>query len=110
MLISNWDELNKLESDNYIIVVESNGCCGWVYRKSDNYPEVYLSTHTFYDKTYNYTTMLLKMFGFDVQLKNWDGETEIIEDYQDQWKYYGFCDICRRKSYCSKKCKKASEC
>ena len=29
--------------------------------------------------------------------------------HPDQWKYYGRCNVCRRKSYCRKPCTKNKE-
>lgn len=81
-LIRNWDELKGLESNDYYIEVDEYA--GWIKAKShikvtsDNYFDhnQYLSTHTFYGKHYKMYTKLLQKYGFDVQLKNWDGETE----------------------------------
>jgi len=85
-LISNWDELRGLESATHILDIEDS--CGWIKSKvesdesywDDNH---YLSTHTFYGSNYTYSTRLLQSCGFNVQLENWDGETEWfdMEDY-----------------------------
>lgn len=34
----------------------------------------YLSTHTFYGKSYKYYTRKLQEFGFDIELVTWDQE------------------------------------
>lgn len=82
-LISSWEELDGLESEDgsYFIRVDFRFYNGWV-RPKKQVPEdewydhnVYLSTHSFYGKQYFATTRILQLLGFNVQLKNWDGET-----------------------------------
>lgn len=81
VLIHDWNGLCGLENDKYRIVVDEDRCCGWIKPKFDVSNEdhclhnKYLSTHTFYDSSYYYSTTLLRRFGFNVQLANWDGET-----------------------------------
>lgn len=87
-LIKNWAELSKVSAnDKYKIIV--NDCCGWIVpicdekaeddficncNNDDNYfdKHVYLSTHTFYGKNYKHSTEILKEYGFDVEIDNWD--------------------------------------
>jgi predicted Zn-ribbon and HTH transcriptional regulator len=78
-LIKTWDELKEEKSDTHILEIED--CCGWIRPKVENEKTYwennhYLSTHTFYGLTYTYSTRILQECGFNVQLKNWDGETE----------------------------------
>ena len=103
-LIKSWDELNGLQSENYYLDIDSDLGCGHIYRKSDNELMDYLSTHSFYGKSYKDYTIMLQEYGFDVQLKNWDGETEEV-NYRDQWLWHGKCNLCRRFNYCHKQCK-----
>lgn len=71
-LIRNWEELEGLESEGYMIEVE-NGCRGWILRKSDGEFMEYLSTHMFYGRNYENYAHLLQEYGFEVELENWDG-------------------------------------
>lgn len=105
-LIKSWDELVGLESNEYYLDIDEDRCSGWIRRKSDDDSVEYLSTHTFYGRTYQYSTALLQEYGFDIQLENWDGETKEVS-YRDQWLWSGKCEHCRRKDYCSKDCKAA---
>lgn len=81
IFIHGWKDLIGLENDRYIIVVEEGNCRGWIKPKfevpDEEYFEHYhyLSTHTFYGGQYFYSTAMLRKFGFNVQLENWDGET-----------------------------------
>jgi hypothetical protein len=73
LLIHNWEELAALpDSETHSIKVEHN-CCGWMISKEpkglDNLN--YLSTHTFYESTYENSTKRLQECGFNVQLKSW---------------------------------------
>ena len=104
-LIESWKDLVGLESDEYYLEIDLERCNGHIARKSDHEYMEYLSTHTFYGKkSYQENTVLLQEYGFDIQLKNWDGETEEV-NYHDQWLWGGKCEYCRRKKYCSKPCK-----
>ena len=79
-LIKDWEELSKLEpSEKYKVKIDLDYCCGWIVpieeteeTQGDNYYDhhIYLSTHTFYGKTG--TPHILKEFGWDVELDNWD--------------------------------------
>lgn len=93
-LIKNWEELSRVPAnDKYKIIV--NDCCGWIVpicdvpdknndficncRKNMTTIEylkehVYLSTHTFYGKNHEYSTMILQEHGFDIEIDNWDKE------------------------------------
>lgn len=91
-LIKNWEELSQLEpNDKYQVVVDRKMGCGHIIPITDKPTGVgdeficncsgemydnffehhhYLSTHTFYGKTG--TPHILKKFGWDVELDNWD--------------------------------------
>lgn len=81
-LIRNWKELAEIPpNDKYKIEVdEKYGCSAWIKplketeETKENYFEhhVYLSTHTFYGRTYEYSTRVLQEHGFDVEIDNWD--------------------------------------
>lgn len=81
VLINGWKDLDGLESETHRIEVDFEHGCGRVYHKEETEDEsyyergMYLSTHTFYGNYYNYSTRRLREMGFNVQLKNWDGET-----------------------------------
>lgn len=89
-LIKTWDELVGLESENYKIVVELRGGCGWIRPKveteetKENYfnHHAYLSTHTFYGSQYKQSTKTLQKFGFDVEIDNWDKEVGGMDEYR----------------------------
>ena len=78
-LIKSWDELKEVESDTHTLEIDEYS--GWIHPKvpdesswvKNNH---YLSTHTFYGLNYTYSTRILQECGFNVQLENWDGETE----------------------------------
>lgn len=105
-LIRGWEDLVGLENDNYIVEVDLDGCNGHIRSRIDEDFYCYLSTHTFYGSSYKYSTVMLQECGFDVQLENWDGETEEV-NYRDQWLWSGKCEHCRRSKYCSTECKAA---
>lgn len=113
-LIETWEGLVGLESEDYYLDIDVKMCNGHIRPKEhvnvtdENYFEHtrYLSTHTFYGHDYKRSTIELQEHGFDVQLKNWDGETEEV-NYLDQWLWSGKCEHCRRKEYCSSECKAA---
>lgn len=92
-LIKNWKELSKVPAnDKYKIIVCD--CCGWIVPicdepdKEDDFicncenmttieylkEHVYLSTHTFYGKNYEFSTKQLQEHGFDIEIDNWDKE------------------------------------
>lgn len=93
-LIKNWEELSKVPAnDKYKIIV--NDYSGWIVPicdeldKKDNFicncrknmttieyfkEHVYLSTHTFYGKHYEFSTKQLQEHGFDIEIDNWDKE------------------------------------
>lgn len=78
-LIKSWEELDGLESENYIIKVENN-CSGWIVPKIETEEtqkdywkhHEYLSTRTFYSSHYKRSAEVLQQFGFDVEIDNWD--------------------------------------
>lgn len=95
-VIKNWEELSKIApNDKYKIIV--NKCYGWIVPLCDKHDDkngygfvcncknqygfyndhVYLSTYTFYGEQYKYSTSLLKKYGFDVEIDNWNKVCEI---------------------------------
>lgn len=82
-LIKGWKDLVGLESEHYKLEIDVFIGCGWIVPKvetketEDNYFEhhFYLSTHTFYGMKYKYSTEILQKYGFDVELDNWDKES-----------------------------------
>jgi len=75
--ITNWEELSKLpDSKTHKLEITPEDGNGWIIRlnPNDDFLEgrEYLSTHTFYGKTHEYSTKLLHGCGFDVVLDNWD--------------------------------------
>ena len=75
--IKNWEELKDVESPTHIIEIDENGGCGWITAKEDDgtwKSKHYLSTHTFYGETHEYSTKILQECGFNIILANWDKE------------------------------------
>lgn len=74
-IIRGWEDLVGLESDEYYIKVDLEMGCGWIIPKGHSYAphSHYLSTHTFYGRTYKGYESLLRNCGFDVNLVSWDG-------------------------------------
>ena len=85
-LIRNWKELLAIPpNDKYKIVDRDGyGYNAWIEpiekteetEKNWSKHYIYLSTHTFYGKTYKYSTRVLQEHGFDVEIDNWDKEEE----------------------------------
>lgn len=74
-LIKNWDDLNGLENENYVVRVDTNMGCGWIVSKKNiDERNKYLSTHTFYGSCCEGYEKILRDCGFDIKLKNWDKE------------------------------------
>ena len=73
-IIKSWKDLAGLQSDKYYIKVDLDMGRGWIVRKGEHYTHssYYLSTHTFYGKTYKGYEKLLRDCGFDVKLISWD--------------------------------------
>jgi len=90
-LIKNWKELSEVPAnDKYRLII--GDCCGWIVPVCDTPNKesffdcnckddssyfdnhVYLSTHTFYGSTYEYSTKVLQEHGFDIEIDNWDKE------------------------------------
>lgn len=103
-LIESWEELQGLKNDKYYIDVDLEYGSANIYSFEDPSFYEYLSTHTFYGSQYQYSTAALQEYGFDVQIKNWDGPTEEI-DFHRQWELFGHCNVCQRKDYCTSKCR-----
>jgi ribosomal protein L37AE/L43A len=75
-LIKTWKELKECTSETHVLDIED--CCGWIHpkvphkKKDDWKGDYYLSTHTFYGLTHQYSTELLQSCGFNVEIANWD--------------------------------------
>ena len=78
-LIKNWQELAKLPpNDKYKIIIDEDMCSGYIVPINETEETIYnyfkhhhyLGTHTFYGKTG--TPNILKEFGWDIELANWD--------------------------------------
>lgn len=72
-LINTWEDLVGLESDKYKLEINTDLGYGHIIPKDDSSDEYgyYLSTHTFYKKSYKGYEKLLQKCGFDIKLKNW---------------------------------------
>lgn len=71
IFIKGWEELRKVEdSENYTIEYDHGN--GWILDKKTKAVKHYLSTHTFYGLTHEYSTKILQECGFNVELANWD--------------------------------------
>ena len=73
-VIKGWLDLDGLESEHYYIKVDHDIGCGWIEPKDETRRRhsKYLSTHTFYGRTYKGYEKLLRACGFDVELVSWD--------------------------------------
>lgn len=73
-LVRDWNDLAALpESETHRLIIDVEGGNGWIKDKR-NPKEMghYLSTHTFYGGTHNYSSALLRRCGFQVTCANWD--------------------------------------
>ena len=74
LLIKDWAELAKVPaSKTHFLEIDVEGCNGWIKNK-ENKGELghYLSTHTFYGSNYQRSTYVLRKYGFNVTIDNWD--------------------------------------
>lgn len=80
-LITDWDELAKLPpSDTHRLEIDTEYCNGWIAPLDEadtgsfdaTSDKVYLSTHTFYWGSHEYSTKVLRESGFNVTIANWD--------------------------------------
>jgi hypothetical protein len=80
ILITSWQELKDLtlKSETHTLEIDVDGCNGSINKKdSDSFKDYhYLSTHTFYEGTYEWSTARLQDCGFNVVIDNWDAEEE----------------------------------
>jgi hypothetical protein len=89
VFIKDWEDLNNIpkESKTHILEIDMRMGCAWLRTKDPKplnhklsmmrqikHQDVYLSTHTFYGKSYKHYEKLLHACGFDVTLANWDAE------------------------------------
>lgn len=71
-LIKTWAELKECTSETHTLEIEEYN--GWIRskdKKKDDYG-TYLSTHTFYGGTHEWSTKTLQACGFNVVIANWD--------------------------------------
>lgn len=68
--IETWEELKNCKSETHEIEVDTEIGNGWILENDKN--RHYLSTHTFYESQYKFSTELLQKCGFNVVLKSWD--------------------------------------
>lgn len=71
-LIKTWEELKECTSDTHTLEIDIDGGNGWIKDNKTNENKHYLSTHTFYGSTHEYSTKRLQECGFNIQLANWD--------------------------------------
>ena len=84
-LIKNWDELAAIpnESATHILEVNTDRYNGYLRAKNEQdynpdedwfeqlpHLDVYLSTHTFYESKYKFSSSILQACGFDVELES----------------------------------------
>ena len=73
-IIKDWHELSKVPPNNkYKLEINLEDCCGHITTLDGEFME-YLSSHTFYGKTG--TPYILKEYGWDIELDNWDKESD----------------------------------
>ena len=71
--VANWEELAAVEgNEKYELKITIEEGFGWINPKNNGGSGEYLSTHTFYGKTHEYSTKMLQRRGFNVVLANWD--------------------------------------
>jgi hypothetical protein len=70
VLVRTWDELKGCKSETHYLEIED--CCGWIHSNTDKSFNKYLSTHTFYGGTNEYSTKILQKCGFNIIVDNWD--------------------------------------
>jgi hypothetical protein len=77
--IKDWKHLAEVDpkSMSHNLKVDVKGCCGNIDGKieDEKWRYGYLSTHTFYDKTHEESTGMLRACGFNVTIANWDANT-----------------------------------
>lgn len=78
-IIETWAELKECISETHELEIDVRGCSGFIRRKNSRDVNKdyfknnhYLSTHTFYGSSHEYSTKLLQKCGFNVRLANWD--------------------------------------
>lgn len=73
--VNRWEDLDGLVSVDgvYKIVIDLEGGNGWIVSNSNPDKRYqYLSTHTFYGKSYQTYNKILKKYRFCVELETWD--------------------------------------
>jgi cystathionine beta-lyase/cystathionine gamma-synthase len=74
--IKDWVELKEVKSDTHTLEIDVESGSGWIKLKNGDAESWknshYLSTHTFYGSTFEFSTKLLQSCGFNVKLANWD--------------------------------------
>ena len=83
--IKDWEDLKKIPNESETHILKVGEYNAWLeaktkrlynsevdYLEQVKHLDVYLSTHTFYDPNYEFSTKILQACGFDVELANWD--------------------------------------
>lgn len=66
--ISNWDSLDGLKNDKYIIKYNREKCYGWVIDVDTEEHVYFLQQHIFSPMTREHTTEELRKLGFNVEI------------------------------------------
>ncbi len=72
-VIKDWNDLVGLESEDYILDIDTVIGCGKIVPKEESEDTIYhyLSTHTFYESNYKGYEKLLRSCGFNITLESW---------------------------------------
>lgn len=77
IMIYGWEQLVGLKNDKYYLDIDLHMGSGRIESiESSEEWLPYLSTHTFYGKSYKGYELTLRQYGFNVRLANWDTEDE----------------------------------
>lgn len=78
ILIEHWDHLREVnpQSNTHRLVMDEYSA--WIHGddEENSHDHHYLSTHTFYGSTHENSTYMLQKCGFNVEIDNWDKESE----------------------------------
>lgn len=73
-LVRDWTELAEVpDSETHYLEIDVRRCNGWIREKGNKDAlGYYLSTHTFYGLNHKDSTAILRKYGFNVTIANWD--------------------------------------